>query len=217
MALPTQWTWTWANTRRWWGIGRPGVLQSMGSQRVRHGLVTEQKLFKAALSAQKIEKTELSHTRLAPTYASPPPWSILPTTVVHLLQSMKLHRHITSPKVQFTSWFTLGAAYPVGLEEWIMPSIHQHSIIQSSFIALKILCALPVHPRFFFFFFFESLGLSSSVPKCYLRASHLVAQKQKLKFSFWLCLQKGSFYGWRKKPCSSTIMIRGSKSTGLYI
>ena len=29
-----QWTWTWANFGRWWGTGRPGVLQSMGSQRV---------------------------------------------------------------------------------------------------------------------------------------------------------------------------------------
>ena len=24
-----QWTWTWANARRWWGTGRPGMLQSM--------------------------------------------------------------------------------------------------------------------------------------------------------------------------------------------
>ena len=37
-----QWTWTWANSRRWWGIARPGVLQSMGSQRVKHSLVTQQ-------------------------------------------------------------------------------------------------------------------------------------------------------------------------------
>ena len=35
-------TWTWANFRRWWGRGRPGVLQSMGSQRVRHEWVSEQ-------------------------------------------------------------------------------------------------------------------------------------------------------------------------------
>ena len=40
MASPMQWTWTWANFRRWWGTGRPGVLQSMGSQRVRHDWVT---------------------------------------------------------------------------------------------------------------------------------------------------------------------------------
>ena len=25
-----RWTWTWANSGRWWGTGRPGMLQSMG-------------------------------------------------------------------------------------------------------------------------------------------------------------------------------------------
>ena len=34
-ASPTQWTWIWANSRRWWRTGKPGVLQSMGSQRVK--------------------------------------------------------------------------------------------------------------------------------------------------------------------------------------
>ena len=38
---PSQWTWTWVNSGRWWGKGRSGVLQSMGLQRVRHDLVTE--------------------------------------------------------------------------------------------------------------------------------------------------------------------------------
>ena len=33
MALPTQSTWGWANSGIWWRIGKPGVLQSMGSQR----------------------------------------------------------------------------------------------------------------------------------------------------------------------------------------
>ena len=41
MASPTQWTWVWVNSRSWWWTGRPGVLQSMGSQRVRHDWVTE--------------------------------------------------------------------------------------------------------------------------------------------------------------------------------
>ena len=35
MASPIQWTWVWANSRRQWRTGKPGVLQSMGSQRVR--------------------------------------------------------------------------------------------------------------------------------------------------------------------------------------
>ena len=42
MASPTQWTRVWANSGRWWRTGKPGVLQSMGLQRVRHNLVTEQ-------------------------------------------------------------------------------------------------------------------------------------------------------------------------------
>ena len=37
-----QWTWVWANSGKWWRTGKPGVLQSMGSQRVRHDLATEQ-------------------------------------------------------------------------------------------------------------------------------------------------------------------------------
>ena len=36
------WTWTWVNTGRWWGTGRPGVLQSMGWQTVGYNLATEQ-------------------------------------------------------------------------------------------------------------------------------------------------------------------------------
>ena len=41
MALPTQWTWVWVNSGSWWWTGRPGVLQSMGSQRVKHNWATE--------------------------------------------------------------------------------------------------------------------------------------------------------------------------------
>ena len=41
MTSPTQWTWFWANSVRWWSTGKPGVLQSMASQRVRHNGVTE--------------------------------------------------------------------------------------------------------------------------------------------------------------------------------
>ena len=36
MASPTRWTWVWVDSSSWWQTGRPGVLQSMGSQRVRH-------------------------------------------------------------------------------------------------------------------------------------------------------------------------------------
>ena len=41
MASLTWWTWVWASSGSWWWTGKPGVLQSMGSQRVRHDWVTE--------------------------------------------------------------------------------------------------------------------------------------------------------------------------------
>ena len=39
---PTQWTWVWASSGGWWRTGKAGLLQSMGSQRVRHDWATEQ-------------------------------------------------------------------------------------------------------------------------------------------------------------------------------
>ena len=41
MASLTLCTWVWVNSRSWWWTGRPGVLQFMGSQRVRYDWVTE--------------------------------------------------------------------------------------------------------------------------------------------------------------------------------
>ena len=42
MASLTQWTWIWANCGAEWRTGKPGMLQSMRSQRVRHEWATEQ-------------------------------------------------------------------------------------------------------------------------------------------------------------------------------
>ena len=41
IASPMQWTWVWINSRSWWWTGRPGVLQSMGSQRIGHDWATQ--------------------------------------------------------------------------------------------------------------------------------------------------------------------------------
>ena len=41
MASLTQWTWVWVSSGSWWWTGKPGVLQSMGSQRIGHDWATE--------------------------------------------------------------------------------------------------------------------------------------------------------------------------------
>ena len=41
MTSPTQWTWVWVNSGSWWWKERPGMLWSMGSQRVGHDWATE--------------------------------------------------------------------------------------------------------------------------------------------------------------------------------
>ena len=43
MASPARWTWVWASSGSWWWTERPSVLQSIGSQRVRHYWRTELK------------------------------------------------------------------------------------------------------------------------------------------------------------------------------
>ena len=41
MASLTRWTWVWVNSWRWWWTGSPGMLRSMGPQRVIHDWATE--------------------------------------------------------------------------------------------------------------------------------------------------------------------------------
>ena len=39
--ITNSWTWVWVSSGSWWWTGKPGVLQSMGSQGVGHNWVTE--------------------------------------------------------------------------------------------------------------------------------------------------------------------------------
>ena len=41
MASLTQWTWVWVSSGSWWWTRKPSILQSVGSQRVRHNWITE--------------------------------------------------------------------------------------------------------------------------------------------------------------------------------
>ena len=83
MASPTQWTWIWVNSRSWWWTGRPGVLQSMGSQRVRHDWATELNW----TISQNLSK-ETAHIYLLLSYLSLPLafqlWQMLPVWTMNL-------------------------------------------------------------------------------------------------------------------------------------
>ena len=51
MTSLTRWMWVWVNSGSWWW-GRPGVLQFMGSQRVRHDWETELNQFTGRTDAE---------------------------------------------------------------------------------------------------------------------------------------------------------------------
>ena len=50
----TQWMWVWASSGGQWRTGKPGMLQSIGSQSVRHDRVTEQQQIQTIWSNNSI-------------------------------------------------------------------------------------------------------------------------------------------------------------------
>ena len=79
MALPTCWTWVWASSRTWWWTGKPGVLQSMGSLRVRHDWATGLNrtsviLVQASLVAQLVKNPSAMQEILFDSWVGLIPW-----------------------------------------------------------------------------------------------------------------------------------------------
>ena len=56
LASPTQWTWVWVNSGRWWWTGRPGVLRFMGLQTVGHDWATELNWTELVHSPQHVQQ-----------------------------------------------------------------------------------------------------------------------------------------------------------------
>ena len=115
MASLIQWTWTWANFKRWWGIGRPCVLQSMGLQRVRHDWAAEQNQHKSKPS-NKILKT-----------------MILTCTVFRNSWSIRKQCQMIFRKRQFLMKDLLGLVFPdpLNLSMWVVSSSIQWNKIQN--------------------------------------------------------------------------------------
>ena len=62
--------WVWANSGRWWRTGKPGMLQSMGSQRVGHDWATEQWQQVPNILILQKRCTLWPHSQLTPACAS---------------------------------------------------------------------------------------------------------------------------------------------------
>ena len=61
MASLTQWRWVWVKSRSWLWTGRPGVLQSMGAQRVGHDWGTEPSWTELDCSNRKLKHYPIPH------------------------------------------------------------------------------------------------------------------------------------------------------------
>ena len=55
--ITNSWTWVWVGSGSWWWTGRPGMLQFMWSQRVRHDWVTELNGYLIMINIQNIYHT----------------------------------------------------------------------------------------------------------------------------------------------------------------
>ena len=63
MASPTRWAWVWASCRSWRWTGKPGMLQSMGLQRVGHDWVTELQYFNATFHLSNFKKNTVPYPK----------------------------------------------------------------------------------------------------------------------------------------------------------
>ena len=81
MASLTQWTWAWVNSRSWWWTGRPGVLQSMGSQRVGHDWANELNWVTIIYAINNLKNVSFLYLLAPFTHFPQPPTSILATTM----------------------------------------------------------------------------------------------------------------------------------------
>ena len=63
MASPTWWTWVWAGSWCWWWTGKPGMLHSVGSQRVGHNWVTEMNWTKSRITQGTENQEDLTNSQ----------------------------------------------------------------------------------------------------------------------------------------------------------
>ena len=141
MASPIWWTWVWVSSGSWWRTGRPGVLQSMGLQRIGYGWSTRTEFWYhryvsiqfssvQSLSCVRLLRSHgLQHTR--PPCPSPIPGASLKSCPL----SQWCHPTISSSVFPFSSClrcFSASRSFPmsqfftsggqsIGASAWVLP------------------------------------------------------------------------------------------------
>ena len=152
MATLTHWTWIWASSGSWWWTGKPGMLHSMGSQRVGHDWVTELKWLKCELWQRRIMPSlMLLFHAMSPLEVS---WT--PQTGPQLSSSSLLP---ISPR---------STSFSFSFEGMISPSTHLPKV----FWSLPHLSISSVHLGHAMYFLILTFGYAGS---SWLRAGFLVA------------------------------------------
>lgn len=134
--------------------------------------------FRAMFGSQRYwgEGTEMSHLHPAPPPHTASSLSIPLTTAACLFYLLNIHWFIViTPSPNCTLGSTPGVVHSMGFDKYKMICIHHGSIIQSSVIALKILCSV-------------SLSLPSpspSSPSCQFLPAH-----------GWIIIYLSLSYGW---------------------
>ena len=105
MASPTQWTWVWVNPGSWWWTGKPGVLQSLGSQRVGHDWVTK---LNWTTSCSSLNWSILSINLLKQEFYTEPQSIVWPTCEIMGLSSVQLLSRVLLFE---TPWTVAGQAF----------------------------------------------------------------------------------------------------------
>ena len=114
MASPMRWTWVWVSSGRGWWTGRPGVLQSMGSQGVTHNWAIELNWTKLRVSqVLRVITVSIGKKTEVDTWDLPPLWLRRKMQIVQLHERVAENKRWTHGEdglPRFGCWLPLG--YP---------------------------------------------------------------------------------------------------------
>ena len=201
MASLIQWTWVWVNSGSWWWTGKPGVLQFMGSQRVRHDWVTE-------LNWTAFFIVQFSHPYMTTGGKKALTWQTFIGRVISLLFNMPSRLVIVflpRSKCLLISW--LQSPSPVTLEPkkvksltvyFVSPSICLEMMGQDAMILVFLNVEFKTNFTLSSFTFIKRLFSSSSLSAIKVVSS---AYLRLLIFSWQSWFQLGLHPGWHLAWC----------------